>query len=88
MEIEDIRKKIDETDKEIVQLIAKRQSYAPIIAATKKKKGIPILQSKREADILSSRKSLAEASGLDPDLILKIFNLILENGDNGRRKKK
>ena len=56
MQLEEIRKKIDAIDEEIVRLIAERISYAPKIAVYKKKNNLLIYDVKREADIINSKK--------------------------------
>ena len=79
MNLKAFRGKIDKADKEIIRLIARRQSYAPAIAKIKKKIGASVLQPRREAEVLASRQMFAKKHGLNTKLIRNIFILILKD---------
>ena len=74
-----IRAMISTIDGKIIRLVARRQSYMPKVAALKKKDGIPILQSGREAALLKSHKALAKKLGVSTKLIEDIFKLVFKD---------
>jgi monofunctional chorismate mutase len=82
MELDEIRKKLDTIDENIVRLIAERLSYAPKIAAYKQKNNMPIYDKNREDQITRSKRLLAEELGADPKLIEKVFAAIMETSRN------
>ncbi len=56
MELKDIRKQIDEIDKELLQLFLKRMSISDEVAAYKQKNQLPTFQPEREKQILERVK--------------------------------
>lgn len=75
-EIKNLRKKIDETDFEIISLLSERMRLAKEIASEKIKKNIPILQKKREKEAISKRVNFGEKLNLKPLFTEKIFLLL------------
>jgi chorismate mutase-like protein len=71
-----LRKEIDEIDKEIIRLLSKRFQYVRTIVEKKQKDEIPIYDPKREKELQEMHKTLAVELGLNPDLILEIFEKI------------
>lgn len=63
-ELDKYRDNIDNIDKKLIDLLASRFSFSIRIGELKEKKGIPILQSTRWDDILSSRQEYAIKAGL------------------------
>ena len=53
MELETIRKEIDEVDAEIVKLFVRRMKAADAVAAAKRGSGAPVLDPARERAILA-----------------------------------
>ncbi len=53
MELKDIRNKIDCIDDELVRLFRERMAIVSDVAAYKREKGLPVLNSQRERDIVS-----------------------------------
>ena len=53
MELEELRKQIDEIDAELIGLMQRRMDVAAGIAAYKRENGLPVLDASREADKLS-----------------------------------
>jgi chorismate synthase len=66
--LQDLRDCVDLIDKNLLLLLAARQSYAQEIGALKKRRGRKIADARREKEIL--RKQLASASELDLDTVL------------------
>lgn len=73
-----MRKKIDKIDSEIIQKLAERFSLVSKIARFKIKNNLPIIDGKREKEILRTKRDLAKAMKLDELMIEKIFKLIIE----------
>ncbi len=70
------RKQIDEVDKQIIQLLAKRFEIVKKIWEWKKENNLSPLQPGRWKKVLESRKNLAKQYWINPDLIEKIWDLI------------
>ena len=79
MKIDELRKSIDKVDEEIVRLLAERKSIAKEIGKEKKIMRIPVVDVKREKEILENLRKKAKENGLEPDFIERLFRNILEN---------
>ena len=77
MELSEIRQHLDRLDKALVELVAERQSFVPKVAEFKKANGLARFQPEREEEIISSKRKLAEAKGVDPDLVEDLFRRII-----------
>ena len=86
MQLEQLRKKINKIDTEIVSLLAKRRVCVMEVGKFKKKNGLKIYQPARERELLVEKAKLAEKAGVDPDLIKKFFGLILKNSRKIQRE--
>ncbi|MFH0875261.1 MAG: chorismate mutase [archaeon] len=78
MELDKLRKKIDETDNKIIELVAKRMKTVKIIGEFKKKGNIGIVDSKRQSVVFENRKKKAKALGLNVAAIEKIFKILVK----------
>jgi len=78
-EIEDLRKKIDEINNEILSLLNKREKLCKEIGKIKKQGGLEIIDKEREQEMLSELKEKAKKLNLDEDYIENLFKLIIEN---------
>ena len=76
MELEELRKKIDEIDKKILKLLSERAEIAVKIGKLKKDKGIPFYVPSREAIILSKLEELNRGP-LPPESVRAIFREII-----------
>lgn len=79
MEITEIRKQLDEIDKELLNIIAKRMSLIPKIAEYKKEHNVQRHQPEREKEIIETKRKVAEELGLNPDLVEDIFKRLIED---------
>lgn len=77
MNLEDYRQQIDKTDEKIVELIEKRMEIVTEIAKYKKENNIPVLNSKREREILNeiSKKTKEDTAGYMRVLYSLMFEL-------------
>ncbi len=69
MEIADWRKKIDEMDEEIVQLISKRAEAAKAIGELKQKSTLPVYEPARETEVFEHVKSINPGPLSDEQLV-------------------
>ena len=75
--IHDIRNEIDGIDKEIISLIAQRAKY--VSAAAKFKKDQQSVKAPdRVKEMLEKRAMWAEKKNLDPEIIKKIYTLLVQ----------
>ena len=86
MDLKLIRKNLNKIDQKLVELIAKRQSYMPAVGKYKEQNNLPINQTKREQEIFDSLKKLAKQEKVNPELIQKIFKLIMTDAKNIQRQ--
>jgi chorismate mutase/prephenate dehydratase len=77
MRIDDLRKKIDETDTNIVKLIGERIRIADEIGKEKKKEGKPIVDKEREKRVLENVKSIARGQNINQDNMENIYRQII-----------
>lgn len=76
-ELEQMRKKIDAIDQQVVDLLSKRQDQVKQVVALKKVHHLPVYHPAREEDLISSRRHQARTAGLDPDYVEELFRVIL-----------
>lgn len=74
--LESLRVQIDECDKDIIKLLARRFELVQKIGIYKAIHDLPVLDEAREAELLSDRKQQASVSGNYS--VKDIFKLILE----------
>ncbi|HJX70901.1 MAG TPA: chorismate mutase [Bacteroidales bacterium] len=75
--IEEVRRAIDELDKEIISLLGRRFQYVKGIVKFKDKDEESIVARERREAVIRSRRKLAVENGLDPDVIEELYrNLI------------
>ena len=76
--LRETRDHIDELDREIVELLARRAQLAQRAAREKARLGRPVRDPEREAELLAARKRWAAERGLDPASVHEIFDAILQ----------
>ena len=59
MEIQELRKQIDEIDSRMVELYIRRMEVAAQIGAYKRERGLPVLDTERERELLNRVGALA-----------------------------
>ncbi|MGF1693807.1 bifunctional chorismate mutase/prephenate dehydrogenase [Photobacterium kagoshimensis] len=72
-ELSKLRDQIDEVDRQMVELLARRLSLVEDVGHVKSQHGLPIYAPDREAAMLASRREEAESKGVPPDLIEDIL---------------
>jgi len=77
MSLEDLRKKIDETDDRIVRLIAERIRIAEEIGGEKKKQGRQIEDKAREQVVLKHVREIAKGENISQEAIEEIYRRVM-----------
>jgi len=77
MNLDDLRKKIDETDAQIVRLIAERLRIAEDIGKNKREHGNQIEDKGRERVVLDNIKALARKENIGPEDVEDIYRRIV-----------
>lgn len=76
MELEELRKKIDVIDQEMLKLFEERMNLAYQIGQIKKERKLPILDSDREKEVINRNITLLKNQKLIPLYIKFITNLM------------
>lgn len=77
MDIADWRKKIDELDRKLVQLLSERARAAHEIGRLKRNAGLPIYEPDRERTVFTNVQELNQGPLPDRDLV-RIFERIMD----------
>tara|TARA_B100000927_G_scaffold290418_1_gene289201 strand:+ start:1084 stop:2166 length:1083 start_codon:yes stop_codon:yes gene_type:complete len=85
-ELENLRRKIDDADSQILDILGNRMKVSDEIGKIKKKQNVAILQSARWKDILEKMITDGKEKGLSEDFILKIFKAIHQESINHQEK--
>jgi len=75
----ELREEIDLVDTLLIRCLAKRQEIVKEVAEIKKKENLPVFQPERERILLEKRKKLASLLNIDSNLVMSIFQNILDN---------
>ena len=75
--LQKLRTEIDQLDRELLQLFAKRLQLVAKVGEVKHKQGLPIYVPEREADMLAARRQEAEAIGVPADLIEDVLRRLM-----------
>jgi prephenate dehydrogenase len=76
-EIREVRDLIDDIDRDIVSLLARRLLLARRAGRAKAGMGLAVRDARREAELLARRREWAEANGLDPATVESLFEQVL-----------
>lgn len=80
--LEELRKKIDIFDEQLLDVLGKRMEIARTIARYKKENNITVLQSKRWAEVVRKNMDMGENKGLGSDFISTLFRAIHQESIN------
>ncbi|HOX34543.1 MAG TPA: chorismate mutase [Methanoregulaceae archaeon] len=86
MRIEDVRKEIDQVDREIIRQIARRQEMAGRIARLKFHQGLPIHDDERTRAVLDETFRRAVEAKIDPVSVKKIFEILIQMSEERQRE--
>ena len=76
-DINQLRKKIDDVDEQILQLLNKRTAVCKSIGSLKRKHKIPIKDIPRENDVYTHIRKKAAALGLNPIQVEAVYRKIV-----------
>jgi prephenate dehydrogenase len=85
-ELQEARELIDDLDRELVSLFARRATLAQRAGRAKAQLGQPILDREREARLLAERRAWAEALHLDPEAVEELFQAVLRFSRRAQRE--
>jgi chorismate mutase-like protein len=77
VQLRELRDAIDEIDREIVELLAKRLRLVMKVGEFKRANGLPIYDADRERDLLARVASHAP-SPLEPEMAQRIFQCVIQ----------
>ena len=83
MELDLVRKQLNNYDDAIKCLVALRMSLIPIVADIKIKNNLPLFQAKREDEIYNKIEAFSLENGVNKDLVKNIYKLIINKNKDG-----
>ena len=86
-ELTALRDQIDEVDKALLDLLARRLELVAEVGEVKSRFGLPIYVPEREASMLASRRAEAEALGVPPDLIEDVLRRVMRESYSSENDK-
>lgn len=75
--LEELRKNIRETDRQLIHLISERLKTAAEIGKLKKEQSIPLRDFEVEKSVINNARDDADKNGVSPDLAEKIMELLI-----------
>src|SRR5690554_5600072 len=79
MTLEELRRRLSEVDRELVELIAARQRIVADIGAHKIEHAVPTRDYEREKEVLKGARAQASELGLDPTLAEEVMRLLIRS---------
>ncbi len=78
MSLDELREEIEEIDRDLVELIARRTYVADTIAAVKDERDLPTTDESQEQRVMDRAGQNAEQFDVDSNLVKAIFRLLIE----------
>lgn len=78
MTLAELREEIEDIDRELVELIARRTYVADTIAQVKDQRGLPTTDEEQEQRVMDRAGRNAEQFDVDANLVKAIFRLLIE----------
>ncbi|WP_280538046.1 chorismate mutase [Halopenitus sp. POP-27] len=78
MDLAELRAEIEDIDREIVELIARRTYVADTVAAVKDDRDLPTTDESQETRVMERAGENAEQFDVDANLVKAIFRLLIE----------
>jgi prephenate dehydrogenase len=76
-ELRETRDLIDELDREIVRMMARRCELAARVGRVKGERRLPVRDAGRERSVLKERRAWAKSEGLEPDAVARVFEQLM-----------
>lgn len=86
-ELTALRDQIDEVDKALLDLLARRLHLVAEVGEVKSRYGLPIYVPEREASMLASRRKEAQTLGVPPDLIEDVLRRVMRESYSSENDK-
>ncbi|RQM37091.1 bifunctional chorismate mutase/prephenate dehydrogenase [Erwinia psidii] len=86
-ELTALRDQIDEVDKALLDLLARRLQLVAEVGEVKSRYGLPIYVPEREASMLASRRKEAKLLGVPPDLIEDVLRRVMRESYSSENDK-
>lgn len=74
----ELRKQLDQTDEELMNLLARRFRLCAEVAHDKIKTGTPMMQNSRVAQVKERAAAQAEAIGVSREFAINLYTLIID----------
>ncbi|WP_152041292.1 chorismate mutase [Salinigranum salinum] len=78
MDLDELRTEIEDIDREIVELVARRTYVADTIADVKAERGLPTTDESQEERVMDRAATNAERFEVDANLVKAVFRLLIE----------
>ncbi|MFC7007392.1 chorismate mutase [Halalkalicoccus salilacus] len=78
LNLEELREEIEEIDRDIVELIARRTYVADTIADVKEERELPTTDESQEQRVMDRAGENAERFDVDSNLVKAVFRLLIE----------
>jgi len=78
MSLDELRQEIEDIDREIVEVIARRTYVADTVAAVKAERDLPTTDESQEERVMERAGANAEQFDVDANLVKAIFRLLIE----------
>src|SRR3989344_7590213 len=85
-ELEQLREKIDETDRNLLRIFAERMGLVDKIGTYKRENGLEARDEKRRAEVLAARVSTGKDLGIAENVVRKLFEIILDYSETREKK--
>jgi chorismate mutase/prephenate dehydrogenase len=86
-DLERLRRRIDDIDEKLVDLLARRRRVVDEVVACKRARRLPVYHPAREEDLLSRRRRQAVEQGIDPDFLEELFRFILRQSRQAQSRR-
>lgn len=77
MTLEELRRRLDNIDRQILELVAARQATVRDIAGVKRSTGFPLRDYKREREVFQNARAKAEEVDVSPDVAEELMRLLI-----------
>ncbi|MCG8580916.1 MAG: bifunctional 3-deoxy-7-phosphoheptulonate synthase/chorismate mutase type II, partial [Bacteroidales bacterium] len=84
--LDELRQKIDQIDKQLLETLKSRMKISEAIGKYKHENNITILQTRRYDEVMNNRRHQAEEVGLSPEFVVKVYEHIHEESINRQNK--
>lgn len=78
-QLDELRRRIDATDSQLVQLLQQRQALAAQVGVVKRRLGQPLYVPEREAAMFQRRRDEAHQLGISPDLVEDVLRRVIRD---------